>query len=162
MNKPVDIVNHSTGALPADLMESIHHVMHLFRSLQYRDMPAASGDLTHMEGKVLGYYARHPGSTQSDLVAHSGRDKGQLARLIAQLKDRGLLVARSDAADRRSVRLELSPAGRAVHQSLGSRVAELAERSVTGLDASERQALLKLIRTVETNLESALAADRAR
>jgi hypothetical protein len=35
-----------------------------------------------MEGKVLGFFARHPGATQRDLAQHSGRDKAQLARLI--------------------------------------------------------------------------------
>jgi DNA-binding MarR family transcriptional regulator len=50
-----------------------------------------------MEGKVLGYFCRHPGNTQSDLAQHSGRDKAQLTRLIARLKEAGLLEARADA-----------------------------------------------------------------
>jgi hypothetical protein len=34
-----------------------------------------------MEGKVLGFFARHPGATQRDLAQHSGRDKAAVATL---------------------------------------------------------------------------------
>ncbi len=155
MRKSVDHVN-KTGVEPVDdVLESIHAVMHLFRSRQYRSANDGPHDLTHMDGKVLGFFARHPGATQSDLVAHSRRDKGQLARLIAGLKDRGLLEAEPDAADRRSVRLTLTAAGRAVQQTLLRQRRRLADAAVSGLTAAERRQLVALLDRVRSNLESA-------
>ena len=47
-----------------------------------------------MEGKILGFFIRHPGATLRDLVAHLRQDKGQLARLIRSLKIRNCLKRR--------------------------------------------------------------------
>ena len=155
MRKQVDLVNQ-VGAAPADeVLEAIHSVMHLFRAQQYRVLRDGAHDLNHMDGKVLGFFSQHPGATQSDLALHSGRDKGQLARLIAGLKERGLLEARADEADRRSVRLQLSDQGRAVQQVLQRQRRRLAEAAVAGLTADERAALLALLGRVRGNLETA-------
>jgi DNA-binding MarR family transcriptional regulator len=103
---------------------------------------------------VLGYFARHPGATASELAAHSGRDKGQVARLVGALKERGLLEARADEADRRSVRLTLTAAGRSVHQTLQRRRRRLAEVAVAGLDDAERAQLSALLERVRLNLDA--------
>ncbi|RYE93689.1 MAG: MarR family transcriptional regulator, partial [Oxalobacteraceae bacterium] len=82
--------------------------MHLYRTQQHRSLRGAQHDLAHMEIKVLGFFARHPGGSPSDLVAHSGRDKAQVARQIRALRERGLLDVQADELDRRSSRLSLS------------------------------------------------------
>ena len=76
-----------TGPLADDVFASIHTIMHLFRAEQYRVLRKGGHDLTHMEGKILGFFIRHPGATLRDLVAHLKQDKGQLARLIRSLKN---------------------------------------------------------------------------
>jgi DNA-binding MarR family transcriptional regulator len=105
-----------------------------------------------MESKVLGFFARHPGATQSDLAQHSGRDKAQLARLIKGLRERGLLLAEADAADRRNVHLRLSDDGLQVQRSLRSATRELERQAVAGLHKAEREQLLSLLRRVQRNL----------
>ena len=82
MRKSVDQVNQSAEVRDADVLELIHTVMHQVRSLQYRVLRDGPHDITHMDSKVLGFFGRHPGATQSEVAAHSGRDKAQLARLI--------------------------------------------------------------------------------
>src|SRR5215469_14992448 len=84
-----------------DVLELIHTVMHQYRARQYRLLKEGPHDITHMDGKVLGFFNRHPGATQSDLAQHSGRDKAQLARLIKGLRERELLRAEADEHDRR-------------------------------------------------------------
>jgi DNA-binding MarR family transcriptional regulator len=79
---------------PDEIFEAIHTIMHLFRSEQYRALRDGPYDLTHMEGKILAFLARNSGATLSELVAHSGRDKSQLARLIKGLREQGLLRGR--------------------------------------------------------------------
>lgn len=138
-----------------DVIESLHAVMHLYRSLQGRALREAPEGLTHMEFKALGYFARNPGATQSDLVAHAARDKAQIARLIGELKRRGLLVATADAADRRITRLALSEAGQEAHRSLRRHSRQLAEVAVGGLADAEREQLVALLHKVQASLEAA-------
>lgn len=154
MQKQVDIVNQSPADNGDDVFESIHAVMHLFRARQYRAVKDGAHDLSHMEGKALGFFAGHPGATQRDLVQRSGRDKGQVARLIAGLRERGLLEACADENDRRSLRLELSPAGREVQAVLRKQGRQLAALAVKGLSEEERRLLASLLARVKGNLES--------
>ncbi|WP_342130831.1 MarR family winged helix-turn-helix transcriptional regulator [Hydrogenophaga sp. OTU3427] len=155
MSKLVDTVKQSTPGPADDVLEAVHTVMHLFRAQQYRVLRDGPHNVTHMDGKVLGFFARHPGATQSELATHSGRDKGQIGRLIAGLKERGLLEARTDDTDRRNVRLQLSHEGKTVQQALERQRRRLADAAVAGLSAGERQQLVSLLDRVRANLDTA-------
>ena len=136
-----------------DVLELVHAVMHSYRSLQYRFLRDGPHDITHMDGKVLGYFAHHAGATQSDLALHSGRDKAQLARLVKGLRDRGLLTAKTDDADRRNVRISITADGQAVQRALQLQGKRLSAKAASGMSASERQQLRALLRKVKANLE---------
>ena len=162
MRKQVDNVNH-VGSAPAPsgkvtaadaVLELVHVVMHQFRSRQYQVLRDNTHGLTHMESKAMGFFARHAGATLSDLVAHSGRDKAQLARLVKGLRERGLLAAETDADDRRSVRLRLSASGHAVQRALHAEARVLNERAVAGLSAQEQAQLVTLLTRVKANLDA--------
>ncbi len=158
MRKNVDIVNRSDGAAAReddDVLELVHSVMHDYRSLQYRFLRDGPHDITHMDGKVLGFFARRPGATQSDLAEHSGRDKAQLARLIKGLREQGLLQVEEDAADRRHLRLSLTTDGKAVHRALLQQARRLGAKAVDGLSAVEHRQLAALLRRVKKNLDPA-------
>lgn len=148
----MDNVNHSDGAEPEHVLELIHTVMHQVRSQQYQVLRDGPHTITHMETKVLGFFGRHPGATQTDLAQHSGRDKAQLARLIKGLREQGLLDAQADTVDRRSVRLALTAQGRAVLDALEQASAHLAVQAVAGLSAAEQGQLLALLQRVRQNL----------
>jgi len=155
MRKPVDKVNQNpadASGTVGDVFDAIHSIMHLYRSQQFRAFAGGEHALTHMESKVLGFFARRPGATLSDLVAHSGRDKAQLTRLIKGLRDRGLLAASADAADRRSTRLHLSAEGEALHGSLHRIGAEMSARALEGIGDAEREQLYALLQRVRANL----------
>ena len=148
----MDNINHSGGAEPEHVLELIHTVMHQVRSQQYQVLRGGPHTITHMETKVLGFFGRHPGATQTDLAQHSGRDKAQLARLIKGLREQGLLDAQADTVDRRSVRLALTAQGRAVLDALEQASAHLAVQAVAGLSAEEQGQLLALLQRVRQNL----------
>ncbi|TWO70337.1 MarR family transcriptional regulator [Caenimonas sedimenti] len=155
MAKTGDIVNHpgaGTDEGADDVLELVHRLMHDYRALQYRALRDAPHGVTHMEAKVLAFFQRHPGATQSDLAQHSGRDKAQLARLIKSLRERDLLVAEVDAADRRNVRLSLSPEGLAIQRALRVQAKKLGAKAVRGLSEREHHQLLALLRKVRGNL----------
>lgn len=162
MRKSLDNVNHSPDEAKAgpcpdrdDVLELVHRVMHQYRSQQYQALRDGPHDITHMESKVLGYFGRHPGATQSELAGDTGRDKAQLARLIKGLRERGLLDGEPDEADRRHVRLSVTAAGRAVLASLRQQAERLSAKAVAGLLAAERAQLLALLQRVKRNLDEA-------
>jgi DNA-binding MarR family transcriptional regulator len=106
-----------------------------------------------MENKVLGFFARQPGATLTDLVAHSGRDKAQLTRLIRGLRDKGLLEARVDEGDRRSTRLQLTAEAVAIHDEVRRHSARLAALALDGVSDTEHAQLVALLDKVRANLE---------
>jgi DNA-binding MarR family transcriptional regulator len=157
MRKQVDNVNHvdSPKASATDaVLELVHTVMHQFRSRQFQVLRDGLHDITHMESKVMGFFAHHPGATLSDLAQHSGRDKAQLARLVKGLRERALLAGEADVADRRNVHLTLSAEGQAVQQALRREARTLNARAVDGLSAQEQAQLVELLGRVKANLDS--------
>lgn len=153
MRKSLDNVNHSADRPQDEVLELIHTVMHQYRSQQYQVLRGGGHDITHMEKKVLGYVDRHPDTTQSDIARDSGRDKAQLARLIKGLRERGLLHSQADEADRRNMRLSLTPDGRSVLRTLDQQSRRLATQAVKGISDAEQRQLLVLLQRVKANLD---------
>lgn len=152
MTKSIDQVNQSTAS-GDDVMELLHAVVHGLRSRHHQALQEAEPGLTPMDARVLHYFARHPGKTQTDLAAHSGRDKGQLARLVQGLRERGLVDGEPDPADRRSLRLTLTPSGREMHQRLHRRRQRVGQLALRGLAPDELDALAALLRRLQGNLQ---------
>lgn len=162
LQKQVNVVNQF-GSSPAEaVFDSIHTLMHMYRSMQLRSLRDTGHELTHMEYKVLGFFAKHPGASQSELVAHSGRDKAQLARLMRGLRDKKLLDAQVDESDRRSARLRLTEEGLTVIQGLQALGSEVSNLAVTGMSEEECAQLLSLLQRVRTNLERAAPTETRR
>ena len=154
MRKEVDRVNQKDTVQYGDPLETMHAIVHLYRSRQLKGLRNGEHELAQMEVRALGYFARHPGATQSDLVAHSGRDKAQVARLIRALREGGLLEATADEQDRRSTRLALSSAGQEVFVGLHRQSGQLTEVALAGLSDDEKVQLVALLARVRANLES--------
>ena len=159
MPPSIDIVNHKGLPLAEQVFEHIHALMHLHRSQLLQSLREGEHDLTHMEGKALGFFARHPGATQSDLALQARRDKAQIARLIGGLKDKQLLTVRQDAQDRRNQPLELTPAGLALHEALRAQGRKLARLGLASLSPEEGQQLRELLEKMRSRLEA--EADKA-
>jgi DNA-binding MarR family transcriptional regulator len=154
MAKQVNKVNQSE-----QVFDAIHSIMHLYRARQLRGLRDNPHELTHMEYKALGFFSRHPGATQGDLVAHSGRDKAQLARLLKGLRDKELLDAVADDNDRRITRLSLSAAGEKVFRGLHELGAQASGAAVSGMSAEQLSQLQALLQQIRHNLEAAEDTD---
>lgn len=169
MKNIVDDVNHCVDPAASDslardgeLFEAIHEITHLYRAQQYHALRATTQELTHMENRALGYIARHPGATGRDLVQRSGRDKAQVTRLVQGLREKGLVEARADELDRRSMRLYLTPEGRTVHAELQHAGLLLASRALSGLDSKERRQLEALLGRVQEGLRASAQSPPSR
>lgn len=153
MRESMDNVNQSGDeASPEAVFEVLHELMHLHRAQRQRAIEAAGLDVSPMEARALGFFARHPGATLSDLVAHSGRDKSQLARLIGSLRERGLLQAEADPQDRRNLRLAVTPEAEAIHRAMRAQMRRLAKAALAGMDEDERGRLLASLRKLARGL----------
>ncbi|WP_229215419.1 MarR family winged helix-turn-helix transcriptional regulator [Duganella sp. CY15W] len=149
MAKQVNTVNQSE-----QVFDAIHSIMHLYRARQLRGLRDTPHEITHMEYKALGFFSRHPGATQGDLVAHSGRDKAQLARLLKGLRDKELLDAAADQADRRITRLTLSAQGQKIFNSLNQLGTQASGAAVDGMSAAQLTQLQTLLQQIRDNLEA--------
>ena len=146
MPNKVDSVNQKPEDPVAGVVEALHAVVHRLRAAAAAE-PLDDG-LAPMEGRALGFFLRHPGATASQLVEHSGRDKAQVARLVAALRERGLLEASTDAQDKRVTRLHPTPAAARLHQ----RVMQVRQRSAAQilavLSPAEQRQLQALLQRV--------------
>jgi DNA-binding MarR family transcriptional regulator len=135
-----------------EIFESVHSLMHQYRSKMYRALRDTSLDLSHMENKVLGFFARHPNSTLSALAEFYNRDKAQLTRLIKVLKDKALIEECKDEHDRRKTLLNLTPKGRDVHEILHKESLSVCKNAVIGLETEECLTLIRLLNKLKDNL----------
>lgn len=158
MSPIVDNILDNVKNLPADaateIMETVHAVMHLYRARQYKALRAGAHEIAHMEVRVLNYFNRFPGATQSDLAKRTARDRAQLARLISTLREKRLLETRVDEVDRRIQRHFVTKEGRHLHATLERQRVRVAKLGVTGLADDEARLLAQLLLRIRSNLET--------
>lgn len=118
-----------------------------FNRLVTRQVGALSdrylGGLPLGEARVLFEIRAAGGATPRDIRARLGLDSGYLSRVLASLKRHGLVSEAPNPRDRRSKRLELTPAGRAEQRKLDRASDELAASTLEPLSAEQRERLLR-------------------
>ena len=114
----------------------------------------ADQELTFSQWTTL--VALHDGriTTASDLARNICHDAGSLTRLIDQMVERGLVTRGRDDADRRVVRLALTPRGRKLVESLAPRVMEFWNGLLTGFSHAEVDTLIALLTRLVTATEA--------
>tara|TARA_R110002167_G_scaffold8994_2_gene41270 strand:- start:19890 stop:20348 length:459 start_codon:yes stop_codon:yes gene_type:complete len=145
-----------------DIFEAIAALNHQIRSRHHQASRDQGAAIAGMEFKALRYIASqtsHQGATQKDLVERSGRDKGQIARVIGNLKKQGLVHAIADEQDKRISRLILTTAGQQLYASFKQVNNEVAEQAISGLTLTECQTLLGLLSKVNNNLATSKNQD---
>ncbi|MCB5186773.1 MarR family transcriptional regulator [Methylobacillus caricis] len=144
------------------IFEKLHLLMHQFRSHQFRLIRDNGMKLTHMEFKALRFFSRNPYATLSDLVVHSGRDKAQLAKLINELRRKGLLDSRPDEVDRRSTQLFLSPGGIEIIKQYQEAEKSLDSLAIQGLSQDDCKHLLTILDKIQENLQSDISVENTK
>jgi DNA-binding MarR family transcriptional regulator len=102
------------------------------------------GDVTQSQIAVLATLAHHGDSTIGQIAEHEHVQPPSASRIVSTLERKGLVVRRTDGADRRRVVIALSPDGeayvaevrRAGTSWLGSRLAELDDDELARLGAA--------------------------
>ncbi len=141
---------------PADeVFELLHEVFDAYRARRQQAIAAAGQPVSHLEASTIAFFGRRPGATLSDLAVHSGRDKSQLARLIAGLRERGLIEAHEDEADRRSVRLRLTPPAEAMFHALRQELRKVKRMATADLSQAEYDKLMECLARMRARLQDA-------
>ena len=126
---------------------------HLVRRLNqisvavFADRMAAMGvELTPVQFAALSSIRQNPGIDQATLAGAIAYDKATLGGVIDRLETKALIQRTVSPHDRRARVLTLTDAGEAMFQRVAPEVAELQNDILSGLDASEREQLLTLLR----------------
>jgi DNA-binding MarR family transcriptional regulator/GNAT superfamily N-acetyltransferase len=110
------------------------------------------------ESRLLYELAQAPGLTAAALARELGLDAGYLSRLLAGLRQRGLVKAQAAAHDRRQTLLSLTAAGRRALAPLEQRSRDQVAALLAPLSAAQQQELLAATARVEALLGGRAAA----
>lgn len=122
--------------------------------LKSRMQDEAEKGLGPLHLRALCLCLRNPDSTQQWLVQAMGRDKGQIARLIRELEERGFLSRSADQRDKRVWRLAVTAEGEEKCRWFSVIEAKLANDLFAGLGATECQQLEHAFQQLRTRINS--------
>ena len=109
--------------------------------------------LTMAEWRVMAVLGSSPGLPARDLVERTGMDKVQVSRAVAALVKRKRIARRADTADRRVMRLALTPKGEAVYAEIVPMARKLEAAFLSSLDEGERATLDRLLKRLSQQAE---------
>jgi MarR family transcriptional regulator, organic hydroperoxide resistance regulator len=113
------------------LQRTTHHTLHALSAA------LAGENLNAAEINVLANLAEGGTLNVRQLSERTGTRSSTLTGLLDRLADRGFLTRELDPSDRRSFRLPLTEAGRAVAERVLAAVAHLEREAMTGLSAAQ-------------------------
>lgn len=109
------------------------------------------------EARII-YEVATRGETQAaELARAMGMDPAQLSRVVARLKDAGILLLEPSVRDRRQQDITLSPAGREAFADLDAATVARIESLLAPLDAAQRATLVAAMVKVRTLLGDGVA-----
>lgn len=106
--------------------------------------------------RLLQLCQRRSGITQQELAQMTGRDKGQVARMVKELLEKELLLREDHPVDRRSHCLRPTPAGARAVQAFEQAEAGVARWLFAGMDATERKALQQQLGALQRRIDEKL------
>ena len=114
---------------------------------------AAGHDVTPDQWVVLYRLLENEGLTQVALGERTVKDKTTITRILDRLEARTLLTRRRAPDDRRSQRLYLTEAGRALAQALVPIVQAFADAAYADLTQADKAALRDILARIEARLD---------
>jgi len=136
--------------------DSIGYLMKLALAALRRDLDRrmAQHDLTGVQMLPLLLIDRGGCHTAAELARVNGTDAGATTRLLDRLQAKDLLERSRSAEDRRVVRLELTPVGRALVAKIPHAIAESLNHALHDFSAAEVDALRHMLRRIIANVEA--------
>ena len=111
---------------------------------------------TFVQYQILAWLRDGIAINPKDICAQFRHNSGALTRVIDQLAERGLLERARRDRDRRKVELELTPAGRAVVETLIPLVVEKLNYALAEFSSAEVQEFKRFLLKLNVTLQSAV------
>jgi DNA-binding MarR family transcriptional regulator len=108
--------------------------------------------ITAAQGQALRRLWEGDGILTSVLAGEVSCDGGTLTGVLDRLEAKGLIRRERCAADRRAVRIYLTPSGRALEPPLMEILKTINDQALEGLDVEERAQLIRLLARIGGNL----------
>ena len=135
---------------PKDTARAVLEVVPLvMRTVRAQMRDASALNLSVPQFRTLGFVARNPRTSLSDLAEHIGLALPSMSKLVDGLVERKLLIRQSYSDDRRRITLELTARGDTLLQSAhASTQAALAEW-LSGLGESDRATVVHAMQILQ-------------
>jgi DNA-binding MarR family transcriptional regulator len=111
-------------------------------------------DITPEQWAVLCLLWKEEGLSQSDIADRTIKDRPTVTRIIDGLERRALVRRQRDGRDRRSFRIHLTVAGKALEEDLGIIVRRYRESVFRSLAEAEKAELKRVLNTIYDSLEN--------
>lgn len=109
-------------------------------------------DLTQEQWLLMNKLAQNPGTSQLSLADDLIHDKPNITRILAGLQKKKLIRRDIDLNDRRVMRVQLTAAGKSLHETFAKLVAAERTRLHHGLTDADFKQLLKITAILEKNI----------
>lgn len=132
----------------------LNRVSGLLKTALQRAFAEAGHNVTSEQWAVLCTLRTRNGSFQRELAEILGKDPANLTRILDGMERRHQITRESDPADRRTRRVHLTPEGEELLTSLIDIPRRLLETCVSGIDPDDVATVLRVVRTIESNLNA--------
>ena len=140
--------------LPFEIGETAHALRRAF------DRRAATLGVTRAQWKVLFRLSRQPGLRQIELADILDVEPITLSRIIDRLSEAGLVERRTDPADRRAWRLEVTAKAQPLIAKLRTLAEELMDEAFAGLSNEELELMRAKLSKIRENIAAAKPSTR--
>jgi DNA-binding MarR family transcriptional regulator len=140
-------VRESFSRLPGHLIRRVHQISTAYFTEE------CGGDLTAVQYAALVTIGAHPGIDATRLSEIIYFDRSTIGDVLDRMEGKSWIVRASTPNDRRTKRLELSPAGLAALQQVESGIRRVQERLLAVLTAGEATTLVRLLAKIADGAE---------
>ncbi|SRR5258706_5496404 len=128
------------------LIPAVHRATHQIGLSLER---ARALEVNQAEAHLLAHLAEHGDATIARLHQAFGHKRSTLTSILDRLADRGLVTRETDAADRRSFVVRLTPRGVKRARLVATHLAALERQALAGVPARVRDAVLDVLARLE-------------
>lgn len=123
------------------------------RMMAVMDRELASLGITSAQWAILVQVGDTPGCTAAALCRKVHYDTGSMTRMLDRLEEKGLIQRTRSTHDRRAAYLELTDAGRDIHERLPAHAVRVLNAHFAGFKAAEVETLMSLLNRMLANAD---------